>query len=209
MKLKERERSNLFYYLIKIKNSFLNFFLSKKVRMFILVLLIIIIFISGSLFGLLISGFFGTLDEPSELVLDIIHSFGIYGLGTFKAKLDEIRHENIRIPFNYIKGRFSNPEKIYIDIGFEDFQKIEYKREQAVGSLGFDGLIEPGMGILITSEEDYVPAKIRYNGEEVEVNIRLKGDITDHLTGDKWSFAGSPMSPALNEPVHSPALISE
>jgi len=88
----------------------------------------------------------------------------------------------------YLKGQFSKPEKIYIDIGFQELQKIEYKREQALSSLGFEGYFTPPAGILITSDEDYVPAKITYNGNEMDVKLRLKGDLSDHLDGNKWSF---------------------
>ncbi len=188
MKLKERERSSLF-------NEFRKFFYSvKKVlfdERFLIILglgIIFVFFIFGILFGLIISGFFGTLDTPSQKALDVIHSLGFYGLGEIKARLYEIKHENIKIPFHYLSGQFSNPKKIYIDIGFEELQKIEYKREQALSSLSFEGYFTPPAGILIASDEDYVPAKITYDKKEIDVKLRLKGDLTDHLDGNKWSF---------------------
>jgi hypothetical protein len=77
----------------------------------------------------------------------------------------------------YIKGLRSNPERINIDIKNNDFQKLAYKREIALAQ-----------HILISSKEDYVPAKIRYKDQTVDVKLRLKGDWTDHLEGEKWSF---------------------
>jgi hypothetical protein len=43
-------------------------------------------------------------------------------------------------------------------------------------------------GVLLTSSEDYVPAKIRFRDKTVRARIRLKGDWTEHLEGFKWSF---------------------
>jgi hypothetical protein len=188
MKLKERERSKLFNSLKKGWDSFVRVLFDSRTKLLFLLGVVFIFFVIGSLFGLLVSGFFGTLDEPSEKALGLVHSFGIYGIGELKVRLGEIKHENFRILPNYIRGQFSKPEKIYIDIAFEDYQKIEYERGQAISSLEFDGFFVPSAGILISSEESYVPAKIRYEGEEVDVKLRLKGDLTDHLDGNKWSF---------------------
>ena len=78
---------------------------------------------------------------------------------------------------NYIKGRFSRPEQLSIDIKFLNFNKIEKKRKIALE-----------LGVLITNSDDYVPASIQYQGKRYKVKLRLKGDWTDHLIGDKWSF---------------------
>jgi hypothetical protein len=76
-----------------------------------------------------------------------------------------------------IQGLRANPERIVIDIAFENFKRLEYKREIALAD-----------GILICSDEDYVPATIRYRDRAVDVRLRLKGDWVDHLRTDKWSF---------------------
>ena len=188
MKIKERERSKLFNLLRRSWDFLLKVLFDGKTKILFFLMIVFIFFVVGSLFGLLISGFFGTLDEPSEKVLGLIHSFGIYGIGELKVRFEEIKHENFKILPNYIKGQFSNPKRIYIDIDFEDYQKIKYEREQALGSLEFDGFFVPSAGILISSENSYVPAKIRYEDDEVDVKLRLKGDLTDHLDGNKWSF---------------------
>jgi hypothetical protein len=68
-------------------------------------------------------------------------------------------------------------EQLQLDIGFRHFQKIVEKREQALRR-----------SFLITSREDFVPATLRHRGRELRVRVRLKGDLTDHLLGDKWSY---------------------
>jgi hypothetical protein len=78
-----------------------------------------------------------------------------------------------------IRAMLSRPaiEHIAIDIKQEDFMRLAYQREIALSR-----------GILISGEDDFVPATITHNGETVKVRIRLKGDSTDHLEGDKWSY---------------------
>lgn len=66
-----------------------------------------------------------------------------------------------------------------IQIGLKEkyYNKLKKKRDKALS-----------VGILETSDSDYVPATITFNGTEFKAEIRLKGDWTDHLKGDKWSF---------------------
>lgn len=79
---------------------------------------------------------------------------------------------------NYIKGKFSDPEVLYIDIKFKDFQKISFKREVAINKT-----------ILETGTDDYVPAELTHNGEKYKIKIRLKGDAASNVAeSDKWSY---------------------
>jgi len=65
-----------------------------------------------------------------------------------------------------------------IDLPFESYNQIIEKREEALIT-----------GILLTSDEDLVPCQISYqNGDQINAELRLKGDWTDHLEGNKWSF---------------------
>jgi len=69
-------------------------------------------------------------------------------------------------------------QNLYLDIPYESLDKIFQKREEALAK-----------GVLISSDEDFVPAQIRLDqGEELDVDIRLKGDWTDHLNTNKWSY---------------------
>jgi hypothetical protein len=72
----------------------------------------------------------------------------------------------------------NNLSTLYLDIPFESVQTLKEKRDQAVED-----------GILLSSDADFVQAEVRYNDSStIGVKIRLKGDWTDHLTGDKWSY---------------------
>lgn len=103
----------------------------------------------------------------------ILHKEGFFG----EILMPAIK-ENIRIPFNYIRGIRTSPEHITIDIKHIDYQKLAYKREIALEK-----------GVLHVSQEDFVPAKIRWNGKTVNVKLRLKGDLADHWARDyKWSL---------------------
>ncbi len=70
-------------------------------------------------------------------------------------------------------------ETLYIEIAPADMAQIEAKREEALQ-----------LGILLATGGDYVPAAISIGsgGEEIPVELRLKGDWTDHFASSKWSF---------------------
>ncbi len=153
---------------------------SKKVHFSFILLVLSLVFLAGCLGGMVISGSFGTVDNPSpvakEMAKDVLSNIGLNPSKT-QIMLSGALQENYRIPVNYINGLTSDPEKITIDIKNNDFQKLAYKRELAIAN-----------GILVSSDEDYVPAKIHYKNQTVNVNLRLKGDWSDHWGGNKWSF---------------------
>ena len=67
---------------------------------------------------------------------------------------------------------------IYLDIPFDSMLSITEKRDEALS-----------IGILLASDDDYVPATLHMNDEQnLDIDIRLKGDWTDHLDTSKWSF---------------------
>jgi hypothetical protein len=109
-----------------------------------------------------------------------------YGMELYKTKaaasyndfFENAVKTKLSIVPNYIKGNlFAKPERMTIDIKHEHFQKLAYKRESALATR-----------ILTASDDDFVPAKIRYADQTIDVRIRLKGDWVDHLLGEKWSF---------------------
>ena len=150
---------------------------SRRIRFITLALVIALFFLIGSLSGFLISGFFGSLDSPSQRAITLLHFLGFDNLRAIKKNIKSILAENVKIPINYILGQFSNPEKIYIDIAFKDYEQIADKRQEALER-----------GVIISSGEDFVPAKITYDNQQYDAKIRLKGHWLDHLEGDKWSF---------------------
>jgi hypothetical protein len=79
---------------------------------------------------------------------------------------------------NYWKGRKAEPASLSIEIKDKDYKKLEKNRAQA---------LERGV-IINDIDGDYVPATLEYNGKKIDVKLRLKGHMTDHLQDDKWSF---------------------
>lgn len=77
-------------------------------------------------------------------------------------------------PIDY---HLSNTDVISIEIDQAAYEKILKKREVALQT-----------EILLTSDEDVVPSKIQYQDQSLKAKIRLKGDWTDHLEGEQWSF---------------------
>ena len=68
-------------------------------------------------------------------------------------------------------------ERLTVDIAWEDFQTLAHHRDVALER-----------GVLMLTGEDEVEAEIRHGDRTIPVNVRLKGDLVDHLQGDKWSL---------------------
>ena len=73
-------------------------------------------------------------------------------------------------------------------MSFNNLEKVRSKREEALS-----------LGLLISDDGDFVPASVNWQGNEMRVKMRLKGDLLDHLgcdqcwthegkKTDKWSF---------------------
>ncbi|MGD2087765.1 MAG: CotH kinase family protein [Candidatus Aminicenantes bacterium] len=120
----------------------------------------VIVFILFSLFLTALAGFIYLKKD------DIIRELKNY--------VKDIRNSYVR---QLICKYLAQPEEIFIEIKHLDFQKLVYKREQALD-----------IGILIADSGDFVPAVIRCKDRTVKVKIRLKGDWVSGLQGDKWSF---------------------
>ncbi len=86
---------------------------------------------------------------------------------------------------NHIKRKNQNVWKVEnydgpsLDLTVEekDLAKLRIKRTEALGR-----------GNLIAGRKDLVKAKLKEGEEEIDVEVRLKGDLLDHLQGKKWSF---------------------
>ena len=96
---------------------------------------------------------------------------------SLNSHIKDMSHANLALLKNYLRGKMSQPPKMTIDIKHKDFQYLEFKRAEALQ-----------IGKIITDEDSYVPARVTVDGKTTKVRMRLKGDITDHLQGDKWSF---------------------
>lgn len=84
---------------------------------------------------------------------------------------------NYRIALRYVDGLTADPERLTIDIAYKNSRRLAYLRQRALAS-----------GRIITSADSYVPARIRVGDKTVRVDLRLKGDVVDHIEGDKWSL---------------------
>ncbi len=120
----------------------------------------------------------GKLYLISSILLMVIISIFFYRAGYFNYSVSRVKY--------FFRGRIkyfiaiykANPQQINIDIKYKNFQKLAYKRKEAMYR-----------GILFASSQDYVPATIRYKDKSIKVKIRLKGDwARDNLQGEKWSF---------------------
>jgi hypothetical protein len=83
-------------------------------------------------------------------------------------------------PYRWIMSHFPSSTQIprlYIDIKFKEFQKIS--KAKARGWKAKTNFSRP---------DDWVSAKITYNGEVKKVKLRLKGKTVNHMIGDKWSY---------------------
>ena len=77
---------------------------------------------------------------------------------------------------NYIESKDA-PIQLSIKLDEAEFAKLEAVRNEALER-----------GVIVQPEDPYVKCKLKYNGETIKAKIRLKGKMTDHVEGDKWSF---------------------
>lgn len=80
---------------------------------------------------------------------------------------------------NWASARLNEPEvtTLYFDIRFKHMQKLRRWRDDALRQRR-----------ITRAQKGSVPASIRLGDRAVRVRLRLKGDMVDHLQGNKWSF---------------------
>ena len=86
---------------------------------------------------------------------------------------------------DYISNYFDNKElsknalvkNLNIEMSDKDYKFIEDKRQIALDR-----------GVQINVGDNYVPCTLSESDQSISAEIRLKGHMTDHLEGDKWSF---------------------
>ena len=158
MLIKKTKNKNQFFYFIfdKIKYT--------RKRFKILVVLVLLSIYSA---GLVLSGVYA-----KKLVI----KYGTHlDIKEIAMRVGKIYTEPYGVFSRYIKGLTVIPERITIDINHINFQKIIAKRESAFENT-----------LLVSSSEDYVPARITHDNNTIEVKLRLKGDVSDHYRGEKW-----------------------
>lgn len=67
--------------------------------------------------------------------------------------------------------------------------KLDFQvTEKGINKLKEKRLEAYSLGNLLSDKTDLVDSKMKVEAEEIPVQIRLKGDLLDHLRGKKWSF---------------------
>jgi len=69
------------------------------------------------------------------------------------------------------------PELIELNISDKDYKFLEKKRQEALNR-----------GIQINKGDNYIKCEVIHGADTLDGEMRLKGHMTDHLEGDKWSF---------------------
>ena len=78
---------------------------------------------------------------------------------------------------NMLKAFLQKVDPIKLDIKYKQYEKLQKKRNEAIKK-----------GVLITSKDDYVKAILTDGQLKLNGKIRLKGDLVDHLSSNKWSY---------------------
>ncbi|MDN5215665.1 hypothetical protein QQ020_26545 [Fulvivirgaceae bacterium BMA12] len=97
----------------------------------------------------------------------------ILALVAFRS-LDKKKVEVIEVPSIERKTTLNS---LQITVREKHYRKLKEKRNEALAD-----------GILETDDNDYVPGIITFDGKDYDAELRLKGDWTDHLQDDKWSY---------------------
>lgn len=75
-------------------------------------------------------------------------------------------------------ARDSSHTQLHIYLDHKALNKLNNKRSEALSK-----------GLLVSAEDDWVKAKLTEDDHDgVDIKLRLKGDWTDHLKGDYWSY---------------------
>ncbi len=91
---------------------------------------------------------------------------------------DDFKIKHIKRKSNVVwKKEEYDGASINLTIEEKDISKLRLKRTEAMNR-----------GNLITGRRDLVKAKLNDEEKEIDVQVRLKGDLLDHLQGKKWSF---------------------
>ena len=88
-------------------------------------------------------------------------------------EIKHIKNKEAKAP---VSANFETPE-INVRIEEKHLNKIKLKRSEAFNN-----------GNLDVGKEDLLPAKLEDGENSMDIQLRLKGDLLDHLQGKKWSF---------------------
>lgn len=127
--------------------------------------------------------------RSGKVLIALVLLAGAFGAGLLTYPLVWNPNHPLGILARYISSRSvastrwiaaswrADPEELILDIKHKHFEKLLEKRSEAIR-----------LGVLLTSSDDFVPGTLSSKDESRKVRLRLKGDWTDHLVGNKWSF---------------------
>lgn len=88
----------------------------------------------------------------------------------------KVRHIKRQVKQSWSDDGYNGPE-LKLEVEERSLAKLKLKRSEAFQQ-----------GNLIAGKKDLVPARLKDQENSLDVQIRLKGDLLDHLQGKKWSF---------------------
>ena len=100
-----------------------------------------------------------------------------YERAVFQYTFDFFEKKNPTSKGTFGEKKHPNLDQIELVLNEKAFNKIAKKRKEALD-----------LNLLMASDDDLVNAEVLYDGKSYKVETRLKGDWTDHLFGEKWSF---------------------
>ncbi len=106
------------------------------------------------------------------------------GLAAFLAdrKLKGLGHPGLvrfarQVAVNYPKGFQVDPIELELKVNDADMQRLQQVVEDA-----------RARGVIVPEGNEYVPAELISPDGISKAKVRIKGKLTDHVKGDKWSF---------------------
>ncbi len=103
--------------------------------------------------------------------------FWVSDSGYYEEHLKPTVKETALPLMNSVLNREGPEEQVHLTIETTAFNRLKAYREEGLNNQ-----------ILTEEQKQYVDATVLVNGEEVKVKIRLKGNLTDHINSEKWSY---------------------
>lgn len=114
-------------------------------------------------------------------VTDKVSSLSIYAYiksDEFTAYVDNLSIKNKTVELQKKYPNLLSDKVLGLRFSVKAMDKLIAKRKAALA-----------LGLLVSGDDDWVKAKLKpKDSEEIKVKARLKGDWTDHLQGDFWSY---------------------
>lgn len=110
----------------------------------------------------------------SGFTIGAFHSIGDVAVNTLQSLRSPDFQSSI---LNFISGKLSNPQKLYLDISHKNLQYLLFKQQQAIRQ-----------GVILTDDDSYVPAGATSDSDHVQAKVRIKGDYLDHVEDKKISL---------------------